>query len=67
MLIEESAIKKQSKIDSGEQVVVGVNKFINENEEFDILEIDNTQVRASQIKSLLKLRLIEIIKNVKIV
>ena len=52
-LIEESAIKKQSRIDSGEEVIVGVNKFINENEkDFDILEIDNTEVRKGQIKSL---------------
>ena len=29
-LIEESAIKKQSRIDSGEEVIVGVNKFIND-------------------------------------
>ncbi len=56
-LIEESAIKKQSRIDSGDEVIVGVNQFINENEkEFDILEIDNTEVRKGQVKSLLSIK-----------
>ncbi len=56
-LIEESAIRKQSKIDSGEEVIVGVNKFINENEkDFEILEIDNTEVRKGQINSILKIK-----------
>ncbi len=51
-LIEESAIRKQAKIDSEEEIIVGVNKFINENEkDFDILEIDNTEVRKEQISS----------------
>ena len=57
-LIEESAIRKQSKIDSGEEVIVGVNKFINENEkEFEILEINNTEVRKGQINSISKIKL----------
>ncbi len=56
-LIEESAIKKQAKIDSEEEIIVGVNKFINENEkEFDILEIDNTEVRREQIRSIKKIK-----------
>ena len=56
-LIEESAIRKQAKIDSEEQVIVGVNKFINENEkDFDILEIDNTKVRKQQINSISKIK-----------
>ena len=56
-LIEESAIKKQAKIDSEEEIIVGVNKFINENEkEFDILEIDNTEVRREQISSITKIK-----------
>ncbi|MAI02870.1 MAG: methylmalonyl-CoA mutase [Rickettsiales bacterium] len=56
-LIEESAIKKQAKVDSGQEVIVGVNKYHNENEEqFDILEIDNTQVKVEQIASLKKLK-----------
>ncbi len=56
-LIEESAIKKQSKIDSGDEVIVGVNKFINENEkDFDILEIDNTAVIKGQLQSISKIK-----------
>ena len=56
-LIEESAIRKQSRIDSGDEVIVGVNKYINENEKtFDILEIDNTEVRKDQLKSLQKIK-----------
>ena len=56
-LIEESAIRKQAKIDSEEEIIVGVNKFINENEkEFDILEIDNTEVRREQINSISKIK-----------
>ena len=56
-LIEESAIRKQAKIDSEEEIIVGVNKFINENEkEFDILEIDNTEVRREQISSITKIK-----------
>ncbi len=56
-LIEESAIRKQAKIDSEEEIIVGVNKFINESEkEFDILEIDNTQVRREQISSITKIK-----------
>ena len=56
-LIEESAIRKQAKIDSEEEIIVGVNKFINENEkDFDILEIDNTEVRKEQISSIAKIK-----------
>ena len=57
-LIEESAIRKQAKIDSEEEIIVGVNKFINENEkDFDILEIDNTEVRKEQINSISKIKI----------
>ena len=50
-LIEEAATRRQAAIDKGEEVIVGVNKFRLENEEpIDILDIDNTAVRASQIK-----------------
>lgn len=52
-LIEESAIRKQAAIDRGDQVIVGVNRFRLEQEEpIDILEIDNSTVRASQIRRL---------------
>jgi len=51
--IEEAATKKQSRIDSGQDVVVGVNKFRLENEdEIDVLEIDNSVVRAKQCAKL---------------
>lgn len=55
--IEESAAKKQAKIDSGEDIIVGVNKFILENEEpTEVLQIDNTAVRKSQIDRLNNLK-----------
>ncbi len=51
--IEESATKKQAKIDSGSRVVVGVNKFKNPNEpKVDVRVIDNEKVRDDQIKKL---------------
>jgi len=51
--IEESAAKKQARIDRGEDVIVGVNKYQLESEdELDILEVDNIAVRDSQIKRL---------------
>ena len=51
--IEESATKKQAKVDSGSRVVVGVNKFKNPNEpKFDVRVIDNEKVRDDQIKKL---------------
>ncbi|MHA7967909.1 methylmalonyl-CoA mutase [Rhizobium sp. CAU 1783] len=50
-LIEEAATRRQAAVDKGEEVIVGVNKFRLENEApIDILDIDNTAVRASQIK-----------------
>ncbi|MDR6101170.1 methylmalonyl-CoA mutase [Agrobacterium larrymoorei] len=52
-LIEEAATKRQAAVDRGEEIIVGVNKFRLENEEpLDILDIDNSAVRASQIKRL---------------
>ena len=52
-LIEESAIKKQAKIDSGDRVVVGVNKYQNPKEpKIDVLVIDNEKVREDQIKKI---------------
>ena len=51
--IEESATKKQAKIDSGDRVVVGVNKFHNPKEpKIDVLVIDNEKVRDDQIKKI---------------
>ena len=56
--IEESATKKQAKIDSGKQVVVGVNKFKNPKEpKIDVLVIDNEKVREDQIKKITTLKI----------
>ena len=55
--IEEAAAKKQARIDRGEDVIVGVNKFqIDEQDEEDILEIDNDQVRDAQLARLADIR-----------
>lgn len=57
MRIEEAAARAQGKIDSGTQTIVGVNKYRLEKEDpIDILEIDNTAVRLSQIERLKTLR-----------
>lgn len=51
--IEESAAKKQARIDRGEDVIVGVNKYqLEKEDDLDILEVDNVAVRDSQIKRL---------------
>lgn len=51
--IEEAATKKQARIDSGKEIIVGVNKFqVKEDKAFDILEVDNAAVRLSQIARL---------------
>jgi len=53
--IEEAAAKKQAKIDNGEEVIVGVNKYqIQNQEEFEHLEVDNNVVREKQIARLKK-------------
>ncbi|MGE4319487.1 MAG: methylmalonyl-CoA mutase [Deferribacterales bacterium] len=55
--IEESAAKKQASIDSGKDVIVGVNKYkLAQEDEIDVLDIDNTAVRESQIKRLNRIR-----------
>lgn len=57
MRIEEAAARKQARIDAQKDVIVGVNKYRPEKEEpLDILEVDNTAVRLSQIERLKKLR-----------
>lgn len=57
MRIEEAAARKQARIDSGKDIIVGVNKYKLEKEDpIDILEIDNTSVRKSQIERLKKLK-----------
>ncbi|MDC3303835.1 methylmalonyl-CoA mutase [Amylibacter sp.] len=53
MRIEEAAARRQARIDKGEDVIVGVNKYrLEEEEDLKTREIDNTAVRESQIKSL---------------
>ena len=55
--IEKSAIKKQARIDSGEEIIVGVNKFqSNVRDEVDVLDIDNNAVRKEQIERLKKIK-----------
>ncbi|MBC8337128.1 MAG: methylmalonyl-CoA mutase [Alphaproteobacteria bacterium] len=55
--IEESAARKQARIDRGEEVVVGVNKYQSDTDtHVDLLEIDNDAVRDSQIKRLNSIR-----------
>ena len=51
--IEEAAARKQARIDSGKDVIVGVNKYqVETNNELEILDVDNTAVRLSQIERL---------------
>lgn len=55
--IEEAAARKQARIDSGKEHIIGVNLFeIQDEEKVEILEVDNTAVREAQIKRLQKLR-----------
>ena len=57
MRIEEASARRQAKIDSGKDTIVGINKYRLEKEDpIDILEVDNTAVRLSQIERLKKLR-----------
>lgn len=57
MRIEEAAAKKQAKIDSNQDVIVGVNKYqLEEEDPLHILEVDNEAVRQSQIERLNNLK-----------
>jgi methylmalonyl-CoA mutase len=57
MRIEEAAARKQARIDSGKDIIVGVNRYQLEKEEpLDILDVDNTKVRLAQIERLKTLR-----------
>lgn len=65
MRIEEAAARRQAKIDSGDETIVGVNKYRLEKEDpIEILEVDNSAVRRSQIKRLEKIKSIR--DNVKV-
>jgi methylmalonyl-CoA mutase len=55
--IEESAARRQARIDRGEEVIVGVNKYAREGaEEVELLEVDDSRVRAQQVARLEALR-----------
>jgi len=58
MRIEEAAAKKQAKIDSSEEFIIGVNSFRSSLKQtpIDILDIDNTEVRRKQIERLEKIK-----------
>ena len=57
MRIEEAAARTQARIDSGQQTIVGTNKYRLEKEDpLDILEVDNTAVRIQQIERLTQLK-----------
>ncbi len=57
MRIEESAAKRQARIDRGLEVIVGVNEYRLENEpDIEVLDIDNTAVRSEQIAALERIR-----------
>lgn len=57
MKIEEAAARRQAKIDSGKEVIIGVNKFRLDHEDpIDILSIDNTEVRKKQIERIQQLK-----------
>jgi len=57
MRIEEAAAKKQARIDSGKDVIVGVNKYqVEEQGQIEILEVDNTAVMRSQVERLKQLK-----------
>ena len=66
MRIEEAAAKKQAKIDSGQDIIVGVNKYqLKQEDPLHILEVDNEAVRTSQIERLNKVKTSRNSANVK--
>jgi len=57
MRIEEAAARKQARIDSGKDIIVGVNKYKTDTETIiDVLDIDNQEVRRKQIEKLEKVK-----------
>ncbi len=57
MRIEEAAARKQARIDSGKDIIVGVNAFkTNEKTTIDILDVDNAKVRNQQLERLKKIK-----------
>ena len=63
--IEEAAARKQARIDSLQDVIVGVNKYqLTEEDELQILEVDNQEVRRQQLARLKKIKAERTIENV---
>jgi methylmalonyl-CoA mutase len=57
MRIEEASARRQAHIDSGSEVIVGVNKYrLDKEDPIEILEVDNTEVRRQQVQQLERLR-----------
>ena len=57
MQIEASAARKQARVDQGEEVIVGVNKYQSDDKDnFDVREIDNTAVRDAQVARITAIR-----------
>jgi methylmalonyl-CoA mutase len=55
--IEECAARRQARVDRGDDVIVGVNKYrLSEEDEIDVLDVDNAAVREAQIARLAKIR-----------
>ncbi|CAM4079128.1 Methylmalonyl-CoA mutase large subunit [Mycobacterium basiliense] len=55
--IEEAAARTQARIDSGQQPVVGVNKYqVDEDQQIEVLKVENSRVRAEQLAKLQELR-----------
>ncbi|MEN8191986.1 MAG: methylmalonyl-CoA mutase [Bacteroidota bacterium] len=57
MRIEEASARRQARIDSGQETIVGVNKYkLDKEDPIDILEVDNSAVRLSQIERLNRIK-----------
>jgi methylmalonyl-CoA mutase len=55
--IEEAAARRQARVDRGEEIIVGVNKFrLSDEAPMEILEVDNAAVRTSQVERLARIR-----------
>ena len=55
--IEEAAARTQARIDSGQQPVIGVNKYqVDEDADIEVLKVENSRVRAEQLEKLARLR-----------
>ncbi|MDC6362839.1 MULTISPECIES: methylmalonyl-CoA mutase [Flavobacteriaceae] len=64
--IEEAAAKKQARIDSGQDVIVGVNKYqLEDEDDLQILEVDNAKVRQQQMERLEQIKSTRDINTVK--